>query len=53
VDRPEMYASLLLAGPFERRGSLGVVRMTQIGPAIAEFLGIRLAAEAAEGIALR
>jgi predicted AlkP superfamily pyrophosphatase or phosphodiesterase len=52
-DRPEMYASLILAGPFERRGPLGVVRMTQIAPAIAEFLGLRLAAEASGGIALR
>jgi predicted AlkP superfamily pyrophosphatase or phosphodiesterase len=52
-DRPEMYASLILAGPFDRRGSLGIVRMTQIAPALADFLGIRLASEAAEPIPLR
>jgi predicted AlkP superfamily pyrophosphatase or phosphodiesterase len=52
-DRPEMYASLILAGPFERRGSLGVVRMTHIAPTLADFLGIRLAPEAPGGIALR
>ena len=53
LDRPETYASLILAGPFDRRGSLGIVRMTQVAPTIAEFLGIRLASEATEGIALR
>jgi predicted AlkP superfamily pyrophosphatase or phosphodiesterase len=52
-DRPDMYASLILAGPFERRGSIGVVRMTQIAPTIAEYLGIRLAPEASEALPLK
>ncbi len=52
-DRPDMYASLIVAGPFDRRGSLGVVRMTQIAPAIADFLGIELDPQAAQAISLK
>ncbi|HTR03958.1 MAG TPA: ectonucleotide pyrophosphatase/phosphodiesterase [Thermoanaerobaculia bacterium] len=52
-DNPAMYASLILAGPFDRRGSLGVVPMTRIAPAIAEFLGIQLDPQAAAAIPLR
>jgi len=51
-DRPEMHSSLILAGPFERRGSLGVVPMTRIAPSIAEFLGVQLGTPATEAIPL-
>jgi hypothetical protein len=46
-ERPEMHASLILhGGPFGGRGDLGVVRMTQIAPTLATFLGVRLSDEA-------
>lgn len=44
---PALHASLVMAGPgVSRTGDLGVVRMTQIGPTIARWFGVRLAAEA-------
>lgn len=46
-DRPELHATLILSGPgLKTKGDLGIVRMTQIAPTIAEFLGFRLAKEA-------
>jgi len=46
-DRPALYASLLVAAPgLSRKGDLGVVRMTAIGPALANWLGLQLAPEA-------
>jgi hypothetical protein len=42
-ERPELHASLIFAGgPFAGRGDLGIVRMTQIAPTLARFLGVRL-----------
>lgn len=41
-DRRELHASLVVNGPGVRRGSLGVVRMTQIAPTIARLLGLTL-----------
>jgi hypothetical protein len=42
-ERPELHASLVFAGgPFAGRGDLGIVRMTQIAPTLARFLGVRL-----------
>jgi predicted AlkP superfamily pyrophosphatase or phosphodiesterase len=42
-DRPDLYASLVIVGPgLSRKGDLGVVRMTSIGPTIAAYLGLRL-----------
>jgi predicted AlkP superfamily pyrophosphatase or phosphodiesterase len=53
-DRPALHASLILAGPaVERRGSLGVVRMTQVAPTLARILDVALDAYAAEPIPLR
>ncbi|HEX2455646.1 MAG TPA: ectonucleotide pyrophosphatase/phosphodiesterase [Vicinamibacterales bacterium] len=41
--RPELYASLVVSGPDARgRGNLGVVRMTQIAPTVARWLGVGL-----------
>jgi predicted AlkP superfamily pyrophosphatase or phosphodiesterase len=41
--RPELHASLIAAGPHARaRQDLGVVRMTQIAPTVARWLGVGL-----------
>ncbi len=46
-DRPEMNASFLALGPgLERRGDLGVIRMTAIAPTLARYLGVSLGPEA-------
>jgi predicted AlkP superfamily pyrophosphatase or phosphodiesterase len=48
-DRPALHASLILAGPtIQRRGSLGVVRMTQVAPTLARILGVSLSPAAAK-----
>lgn len=39
-DRHEMQASLIMAGPDLQRGSMGTMRMTDIAPLIARFLGL-------------
>ena len=40
---PELHASLIINGPAARgRGSLGIVRMTQIGPTLARLIGVTL-----------
>ena len=45
--RPELQASLIMAGPdVPNAGSLGTVRMTQIGPTIASWFGLVLSPEA-------
>lgn len=45
-DRPALHASFILAGPaVERRGSLGVIRMTQVAPTLATLLGVGLGPE--------
>jgi predicted AlkP superfamily pyrophosphatase or phosphodiesterase len=47
-DRPALHASLILTGPsIGRRGSLGIVRMTQIAPTLAKILGVSLSPAAA------
>ena len=44
---PALHASLIMAGPsVSRSGDLGVVRMTQIGPTIAKWFGVRLSEDA-------
>ena len=44
---PALHASLIMAGPHvTARGDLGVVRMTQIGPTLAKWLGVRLSEQA-------
>jgi predicted AlkP superfamily pyrophosphatase or phosphodiesterase len=47
--RQEMHASLIMAGPqVPHAGDLGIVRMTQIAPTIAAWLGVALSPSAAE-----
>jgi predicted AlkP superfamily pyrophosphatase or phosphodiesterase len=46
-ERPELFASLVLAGPgLARTGDLGIVHMTAIAPTLARYLGLHLAPEA-------
>jgi arylsulfatase A-like enzyme len=46
-DRDELHATLILSGRgLEKKGDLGVVRMTQIAPTLAQYLGLSLAKEA-------
>jgi len=46
--RPELEAALIVAGPgLERRGDLGTVPMTRIGPTLARYLGVALDPRAA------
>ncbi|HXH07760.1 MAG TPA: ectonucleotide pyrophosphatase/phosphodiesterase [Vicinamibacterales bacterium] len=53
-DRPEMRAAFILAGPgVSRRGSLGVVRMTQIAPTLADLLGVALSPQADQPLDVR
>ena len=41
---PELHASFIASGPGIDAGrNLGVIRMTQVGPTLAELLGVRLA----------
>ena len=48
-SRPEMHASLIMAGPqVPRAGDLGIVKMTQIAPTIAAWLRVALSPQAAE-----
>lgn len=41
-DRPEMHAALIAAGPGIERGSRGIMRMTDIAPLVARFLGLEM-----------
>jgi predicted AlkP superfamily pyrophosphatase or phosphodiesterase len=46
-SRPELHASLILNGPrVPRAGDLGIVRMTQIAPTLAQWFGVGLSPEA-------
>jgi predicted AlkP superfamily pyrophosphatase or phosphodiesterase len=49
--RPALHASFIGRGPaFTRRGSIGIVRMTQIAPTLARILGVGLAPQADTGL---
>ena len=51
-SRPDLHASLIMAGPFvPRAGGIGIVRMTQIAPTIAAWFGVRLSRKADEPLA--
>lgn len=51
--RPDLHASLIMRGPdIGRSGSLGIVRMTQIGPTIASWLQLTLSDKADAPLAL-
>jgi predicted AlkP superfamily pyrophosphatase or phosphodiesterase len=53
-ERPALHASLVMAGPpVQRRGSVGVIRMTQIAPTLAAILDVRLAADAGAPLDLK
>jgi predicted AlkP superfamily pyrophosphatase or phosphodiesterase len=48
---PALHASLILSGPgVTKKGDLGVVRMSQIGPTIAKWFGVRLAEQADQAL---
>jgi predicted AlkP superfamily pyrophosphatase or phosphodiesterase len=52
-DRPALHASLILTGPsIQRRGNLGLVRMTQIAPTLARILGVSLSPAAGKPLAV-
>ena len=52
-DRPALHASLILAGPaVTRRGSVGIVRLTQVAPTLAGILGVALDPQAGAPIPL-
>ena len=43
-----LHSSFIMAGPaVQRRGSVGVISMTQIAPTLADILGVRLSPDAA------
>ena len=53
-DRQALHASLILAGPaVTRRGSLGIVRLTQVAPTLAAIFGVPLDAQAGQPIPIR
>jgi len=52
-ERPALHASLILNGAaVSKRGSLGVVRMTQIAPTLASILGVGLSPSAGRPVNL-
>jgi predicted AlkP superfamily pyrophosphatase or phosphodiesterase len=51
--RPDLYASLMMRGPdVPKGGSLGMVRMSQIGPTVASWFGVKLSPAADVPLAL-
>ncbi len=47
--RPALHSSFILAGPsVQRRGSVGVIKMTQIAPTLASILEVGLSPQAAK-----
>ena len=50
-ERPALHASFILAGPnVAKRGSVGVIRMTQIAPTLASILGVGLSPQAGRAL---
>lgn len=53
-EREALHAAFVMAGPaVQRRGSVGVVRMTRIAPTLASILGIALAPDAGAPIDIK
>ena len=53
-DRRALHSSMIMAGPaVERRGSVGVIKMTQIAPTLAAILDVSLAPDAGRPLDLR
>ena len=51
--RPALYSSFILAGPtVQKRGSIGVIKMTQIAPTLASILDVSLSPSAAKPLSL-
>lgn len=51
--RPALHSAFILAGPtVQKRGSVGVIRMTQIAPTLASILGVGLSPAAARPLDL-
>jgi len=51
-SRPELHASLVMSGPdVPKAGSVGVVRMSQIGPTIASWFQVKLSPQADQPLA--
>ena len=51
--RPALHSSFILAGPaVQKRGSVGVIKMTEIAPTLAQILEVGLSPAAAKPIAL-
>jgi predicted AlkP superfamily pyrophosphatase or phosphodiesterase len=52
-DRTALHSSFILTGPtLQRRGNVGVIRMTQIAPTLAQILGVGLSPAAAKPLTL-
>ena len=52
-DRPELHASFIVSGPrLAKRGSIGVIRMTQIAPTLARLLEVGLSPRADQPLAI-
>jgi predicted AlkP superfamily pyrophosphatase or phosphodiesterase len=52
-DRTALHSSFIMTGPtVQRRGNVGVIRMTQIAPTLAKILGVSLSPDAAKPLAL-
>jgi len=52
--RPALHASFILAGPsVQARGSVGVIRMTQVAPTLASILDVTLSPAAAQPVDLK
>lgn len=52
-DRAALHASFILTGPsVQRRGNLGVIRMTQVAPTLARILGVSLSPAAAKPLSV-
>lgn len=52
-DRPALHASFIMSGPsVKARGSIGVIKMTQIAPTLASILRVSLSPSAAKPLAI-
>ena len=52
-SRTALHSSFMLAGPsVQKRGSMGVIKMTQIAPTLAQILGVGLSPAAAKPLAV-
>ena len=53
-ERPALHASFVMTGPtVQKRGSLGIIRMTSVAPTIASLLGVSLSAPVSAPLPVR